>query len=141
MTTVTTTEPAPAQVVLLLGSNVDAPQQLDAASAELRRAFAVIAESTRHLSPANGAAGAPPYLNQAVVIECADDREPLKTRLRQIEQRLGRRRPSPDPQLCPIDIDAIGRRGPPFEVWDEKACVADYARQPLHELGIFCTLP
>lgn len=129
------------RVVLLLGSNVDADARMDAALAELRRAFALIARSSRHPSAASGIDGAPPYLNQAVVIECDGDRTQLKADLRAIESRLGRVRPGADPRLCPIDIDAIGCCDGEFEVWDEKAYRADYARLPLAELGNFCTLP
>ena len=88
-----------------------------------------------------GIDGAPPYLNQAVLIEFDGSRDRLKPRLRAIEARLGRVRPSPDPRLCPIDIDAIGRCDAEAEVWDEKAYAANYARLPLAELGKFCTLP
>lgn len=129
------------RVVLLLGSNADADAHLDAAIAELRRGFALIACSARHPSAASGVAGAPPYLNQAAVIEYEGDRARLKAELRAIESRLGRVRPSPDPRLCPIDIDAIGRCDGALEVWDEKAFMADYARLPLAELATFCTLP
>jgi 2-amino-4-hydroxy-6-hydroxymethyldihydropteridine diphosphokinase len=129
------------RVVLLLGSNADADAHLDAAIAELRRGFALIACSARHPSAASGVAGAPPYLNQAAVIEYDGDRAGLKAELRAIESRLGRVRPSPDPRLCPIDIDAIGRCDAQPEVWDEKAFTAAYARLPLAELGKFCTLP
>ena len=143
MTTATTIEPraAPARVVLLLGSNVDADARMDAALAELGREFALVARSARHPSAASGVDGAPAYLNQAVVIETADERPSLKTRLRAIEARLGQVRPSPDPRLCPIDIDAIGCHRAALEVWDPKAFSADYARLPLGELGIICTLP
>lgn len=142
MTTATTTEPgAPARVVLLLGSNTGAAEHLDAAICELRRDFTLIACSGRHRSDASGIDGAPPYLNQAAIIAFIGERQQLKAQLRAIESRLGRVRPSPDPRLCPIDIDAIGRCGAAFEVWDEKAFHAAYARQPLAELGTFCTFP
>jgi 2-amino-4-hydroxy-6-hydroxymethyldihydropteridine diphosphokinase len=143
MKTATTTEAqaAPVRVVLLLGSNVDADIHLDAAVDQLRREFTLVASSSRHPSAASGIDGAPPYLNQAVLIEFDGSRDRLKPRLRAIEARLGRVRPSPDPRLCPIDIDAIGRCDAEAEVWDEKAYAANYARQPLAELGKFCTLP
>lgn len=143
MTTATTTEAGgtPIRVVLLIGSNVDAEARMDAALAELRRGFVVIACSARHPSAASGVDGAPPYLNQAAVIEYDGDRARLKAELRAIEARLGRVRPSADPRLCPIDIDAIGRCDAEAEVWDEKAFAASYARLPLAELGKFCTLP
>lgn len=129
------------RVVLLLGSNVAAEEHLDAAICELRRDFMLIACSGRHPSAASGVGAAPPYLNQAAIIEFDGERQQLKALLRAIESRLGRVRPSPDPRLCPIDIDAIGRCGAQLEVWDEKAFNAGYARLPLAELATFCTLP
>ena len=126
----------PLRVLLMLGSNVDARLQLEAACARLRLQFEVIAESERHPSPAAGHAGAPAYLNQAVVIATDLDQDALKLALRAIETQLGRQRPNPEPQLCPIDIDALGRWEPDFVVWDARDYGAAYARGPLRDLGI-----
>ncbi len=124
------------RVLLMLGSNVDAARQLEAACARLRERFELIAESGRHPSPAAGYTGAPAYLNQAVMIATDLDPKALKLALRAIESQLGRQRPNPDPHLCPIDIDALGRWEPDFVVWDERDYGAAYARGPLHDLGI-----
>lgn len=120
----------------MLGSNVDAQRQLDAAIELLHQRFAVRAVSGRHQSPAQGLSGAPAYLNQAAVITSELDRDQLKTALRDIEAQLGRRRPNPEPRLCPIDIDAIGRWEPAFVVWDARDFAAAYAREPLRDLGL-----
>jgi hypothetical protein len=45
-------------------------------------------------------------------------------------------RPNPEPQLCPIDIDALGRWEPEFVVWNARDYGAAYARAPLLDLGI-----
>lgn len=60
----------------------------------------------------------------------------LKLALRAIETQLGRQRPNPEPQLCPIDIDALGRWEPDFVVWDARDYGAAYARGPLRDLGL-----
>jgi 2-amino-4-hydroxy-6-hydroxymethyldihydropteridine diphosphokinase len=122
------------RVLLLLGSNVDADAKLNAALRALESEFAVVACSRRHPSPASGADDAPAYLNQAVLIQCSLDRQPLKLRLRAIEARLGRTRPAADPRLCPIDIDAVGRVDGRLAVWDSKAFGASYAQTPVAEV-------
>ncbi len=136
MKTATTIEAMSQRVLLMLGSNVDAQRQLQAACARLRERFAVLAVSGCHPSPAAGHAGAPAYINQAVVIASELDRDALKSALRAIEAALGRQRPNPEPGLCPIDIDALGRWEPEFVVWDARDYGAAYARGPLRDLGI-----
>jgi 2-amino-4-hydroxy-6-hydroxymethyldihydropteridine diphosphokinase len=140
MKTASTTEPtaiavdAP-RVLLMLGSNEAAEQRLDAALACLQRQFPVLARSQRHRSAAVDSADAPAYLNQALIIGTALDRDDLRVVLRAIEAQLGRRRPATDSRLCPIDIDALGRWFPAFEVWDTKSYLAEYARAPLQDLA------
>jgi 2-amino-4-hydroxy-6-hydroxymethyldihydropteridine diphosphokinase len=136
MKTGSTIDAMPLRVLLMLGSNVDAERQLDAALAKLRERFDVLAVSARHQSPAMGRTGAPAYLNQATVIATDLDQAALKTALRDIEALLGRQRPNPEPQLCPIDIDALGRWEPEFVVWDVRDCSAAHARAPLRDLGL-----
>lgn len=124
-----------ADVILLLGSNVDADAQLDRALVALAAEFPILARSSRRRSVAT-TPGAPAYANQAALLRCALDRSELKARLRAIEAALGRQRPAPDPRLCPIDIDAVGRLRPHFELWDAKAHAAAYAWPALAELGV-----
>lgn len=136
MKTASTIDPMKLRVLLMLGSNVDAERQLAAACAQLGEQFEVVAVSSRHPSPALGQTGAPAYLNQAAVIASDLDRDALKIALRAIEARLGRQRPNPEPRLCPIDIDALGRWEPEFVVWDAREYGAAYARGPLRDLGL-----
>jgi 2-amino-4-hydroxy-6-hydroxymethyldihydropteridine diphosphokinase len=136
MKTGSTIDTVPLRVLLMLGSNVDADRQLDAALAKLRERFDVLAVSARHQSPAMGRTGAPAYLNQAAVIASDLDHGSLKIALRDIEAQLGRLRPSPEPQFCPIDIDALGRWEPEWVVWDARDYGAAHARAPLLDLGI-----
>ncbi|HWS28276.1 MAG TPA: 2-amino-4-hydroxy-6-hydroxymethyldihydropteridine diphosphokinase [Xanthomonadales bacterium] len=126
----------PLRVLLMLGSNVDAARQLQAACGRLRERFELLAMSGPHPSPAAGHAGAPAYLNQAVVIATDLGPDALKLALRAIETQLGRRRPNPEPHLCPIDIDALGRWEPDFVVWDARDYGAAHARGPLRDLGL-----
>lgn len=136
MKTASTIDAVPRRVLLMLGSNVEAERQLAAACVLLGERFEVLAISGRHPSPAAGQAGAPAYLNQAAVIATDLDRDSLKTALRAIEAHLGRQRPNPEPWLCPIDIDALGRWEPQFVVWDARDYGAAHARAPLRDLGV-----
>jgi 2-amino-4-hydroxy-6-hydroxymethyldihydropteridine diphosphokinase len=136
MKTASTIDAVTSRVLLMLGSNVEADRQLAAACALLGERFELIAVSSRHPSPAVGQTGAPAYLNQAAVIATELDRDALKTALRAIEAQLGRQRPNPEPQLCPIDIDALGRWEPEFVVWDARDYGAAHARAPLRDLGL-----
>lgn len=127
---------ARAQVLLLLGSNVEAEGQLERALRELARQFPLVWTSARCWSEAVPQ-GAPPYLNQAAIIECELPREALKPRLREIEAALGRIRPAPEPSLCPIDIDALARIEREWTIWDEKAWLAPYTAAVLSALPGF----
>lgn len=131
--TVSTTEDA--LVVVLLGSNLDAHAQLDRALTALAAEFSITAVSARHPSVAT-VAGAPPYQNQAACLRTGLDRHALKQRLRAVETALGRQRPAADPLLCVIDIDAVGRFAPGWEVWDKKSYSAGYAALALASLGV-----
>lgn len=123
-------------MLLMLGSNFEAERQLEAALLLLRQRFELIQASGRHWTEAAGEAQAPAYLNQAVVIRSELDRHSLRQILRAIETQLGRQRPSPQPGLCAIDIDAVGRWNPAFEVWDSKSYTAQYAALPLQDLAL-----
>ncbi|MCB1626144.1 MAG: 2-amino-4-hydroxy-6-hydroxymethyldihydropteridine diphosphokinase [Xanthomonadales bacterium] len=109
MTTATTTEP---RYLLLLGSNSSPERKLDLAVAGLRRRFEGLQLSQREQSRAREGGDAPDYINQAALIRSELAPAALKLALRELEKDLGRRRPSPDPLLCPIDIDLIAQIEP-----------------------------
>jgi 2-amino-4-hydroxy-6-hydroxymethyldihydropteridine diphosphokinase len=92
--------------VLLLGSNVNAEQQIAAALTVLEKKFGVLrlaevfASADRHAPEVN-----PHYLNQAVEIATPNTPASLKQDLREIEKQLGRTRPAIRAGHCEIDID------------------------------------
>lgn len=142
MKTASTTETAvtpalPALQLLVLGSNVDAASHLAAALGILRERYPVLAISGCKPSAAADSDQAPPYLNQAVLIETALDPAELKRCLRGIEADLGRVRPAPQPGLCPIDIDLVAQLRPGVRVWDRKSWSSAYGRSVIHELVEF----
>lgn len=138
MKTDSTTEGAPAALQLLvLGSNEHAAAQLAAAHAQLQQQFRLLAASACLQSAPIHDDGAPPYLNQAVLIATALPPAELKQRLRAIEAGLGRVRPAPRPGLCPIDIDLVAELGPPLTIWDPKSWNAPYGRRVIGDLFAF----
>lgn len=124
----------PAAQLLVLGSNVRAESQLTAAVRVLREHYPLLASSAWQRSLAAGSDRAPPYLNQAVLIESALDPAELKRQLRGIEADLGRVRPAPQPGLCPIDIDLVAQLRPEVQVWDRKSWSSSYGRSVILEL-------
>lgn len=118
------------EVVLVLGSNVEPERNLDAAMVELKMRWTVRKQSQRYLTAA--LEPAPPYVNQAVLIDCQLGQE-LKPLLREIEAKLGRIRPAPVGHLCPIDIDAVAS-WPPLCVLDEKSWQASYLQLLMPEI-------
>jgi 2-amino-4-hydroxy-6-hydroxymethyldihydropteridine diphosphokinase len=109
MTTALKTE---ARYLLLLGSNNNPERKLDLALAGLRRRFTDLTVSVRERSRAREGGETPDYVNQAVLIRSELDPAALKQALREVERVLGRQRPSPNPSLCPIDIDLIAQIEP-----------------------------
>ncbi len=108
--------------VLLLGSNVNAEQQLTAAIAALDKKFGVlrlaeqVESADRHAPNVN-----PHYLNRAVEIATPNDVHQLKQELRQIELQLGRTRPALRAGHCEMDIDIALQREQDRWLWlDEK---------------------
>lgn len=101
-----------ARYLLLLGSNHCAERKLDLALAGLRRRFTDLSVSVRERCRAREGGEVPDYVNQAALIRSNLDPAALKLSLREVEKALGRQRPSPNPKLCPIDIDLIAQIEP-----------------------------
>jgi 2-amino-4-hydroxy-6-hydroxymethyldihydropteridine diphosphokinase len=89
-----------------LGSNVDQALNLRRAIRRLRRVVTVDAISTAWQSPAVGVAG-PDYMNAAVLARTSQSRESLMTKLKEIENALGRVHDHEQSALVPIDIDLL----------------------------------
>ncbi len=96
----------PAPVLITLGSNIDPGRNLGRALELLRARLAVRAVSRVFESAAVGAAGAPPFLNAAVLVATDLPPRALKYRvLRPLEARLGRRRTADRNAPRTIDLD------------------------------------
>jgi 2-amino-4-hydroxy-6-hydroxymethyldihydropteridine diphosphokinase len=87
-----------------LGSNVEPARHLRRAIKCLGRAGAVEAVSTAWESPAVGSDG-PDYVNAALLVRTPLSKEMLGSRLKEIENELGRLRPRDRPAAVRLTID------------------------------------
>jgi 2-amino-4-hydroxy-6-hydroxymethyldihydropteridine diphosphokinase len=89
-----------------LGSNIDPVSNLRRAIRRLRQSVAVDAVSTAWESPAVGGDG-PDYINAALLVRTPQSKEWLTSRLKEIENELGRVRNHRRPARLTIDIDLL----------------------------------
>ena len=94
------------RVLVSIGSNIEPARNLPRALALLRDGTRVLEVSRVYATAAIGAAGAPGFLNAAVLLETDLAPEELRERvLRPIESRLGRVRTNDRNAPRPIDLD------------------------------------
>jgi 2-amino-4-hydroxy-6-hydroxymethyldihydropteridine diphosphokinase len=98
--------PGEHRACLGLGSNSEPALNLRLAIRRLRRAVAVDAISTAWQSPAVGVDG-PDYVNGALLVRTPQSKDWLVTRLKEIENALGRVREQGPKDLVTIDIDLL----------------------------------
>lgn len=111
-----------ALVLLSLGSNIDAGNNLRSAARALRGRYADVRFSPLYRTPAVGFAGAD-FLNAAALLHTAEPADGIRTWLRALEDSHGRRRDVPRFSDRPLDVDVIlmvsptagGEHAPPRE--------------------------
>ncbi len=97
--------------LLLIGSNIDARNNLQHGLQLLGESFTVLSKSPIYQSHPVGAPGTADYLNQALIIENPPPFEQLRDQIRSIEDSLGRRRSSDLNSPRTMDIDILGYAG------------------------------
>lgn len=114
---------------VLIGSNIEPERLLREAARELR-ALGAEAFSRVYQSPSVGAPG-PDYLNAAARLSTELSPGELRTRLRELEDRLGRVRTADRfaPRTIDLDLVAYGDRPADPAVWGEP-----YAAVPIAEV-------
>ena len=95
-----------AKVYLSLGSNIDADQHVAQALTELEQAFGALVQSPIYESEAVGFEG-DNFLNLVVVVDTELPVGELSTKLRDIENQLGRDRTAPRFSSRTMDIDIL----------------------------------
>ncbi|HNZ62148.1 MAG TPA: 2-amino-4-hydroxy-6-hydroxymethyldihydropteridine diphosphokinase [Paludibacteraceae bacterium] len=108
--------------IVLLGSNVDADQNIDAAKDRLSEFFEIDLCSSRIESEAIGENYVTPFLNEAVKLYSDETSEETIAIFKQIEVELGRTPESKKKGIVPIDIDLI--------FWNDNLMRNDYHRFP-----------
>jgi 2-amino-4-hydroxy-6-hydroxymethyldihydropteridine diphosphokinase len=105
-------------VYLGLGSNIDPSKNIVRAVKELKKSFNVIKVSSIWESAPVGSHG-PIFLNGAAAISTADTLGMLKTKLREIEKRLGRIRTLDKnaPRTIDLDILIYGGKIMDTDIW------------------------
>jgi 2-amino-4-hydroxy-6-hydroxymethyldihydropteridine diphosphokinase len=108
--------------IVLLGSNVDADQNIDAAKDRLSEFFEIDLCSSRIESEAIGENYVTPFLNEAVKLYSDETSEETIAIFKQIEAEMGRTPESKKKGIVPIDIDLI--------FWNDNLMRNDYHRFP-----------
>jgi 2-amino-4-hydroxy-6-hydroxymethyldihydropteridine diphosphokinase len=108
--------------IVLLGSNVDADQNIDAEKDRLSEFFEIDLCSSRIESEAIGENYVTPFLNEAVKLYSDETSEETIAIFKQIEVELGRTPESKKKGIVPIDIDLI--------FWNDNLMRNDYHRFP-----------
>ncbi|MBR0459396.1 MAG: 2-amino-4-hydroxy-6-hydroxymethyldihydropteridine diphosphokinase [Victivallales bacterium] len=116
------------QVLLGIGSNCNADENIAAAKERLAVLLPGIQFSRVWQFPAAQGGNVPPYSNLAALANTSLSQDELKQQLRCIEAELARNRDTPDSVTIDLDLLAFGNTRSP----DLLAC--DYCRLPASEL-------
>lgn len=95
------------QVVVGLGSNIDAEKNIAKAKEILRAEFQILRSSQFTTTKPVNAENHPDFINGAMLLETSLSQSELKTRLHDIEESLGRARHSDRSAPRTIDLDII----------------------------------
>jgi 2-amino-4-hydroxy-6-hydroxymethyldihydropteridine diphosphokinase len=120
------------RAVVALGSNIAPEDHIPRALERLSREFTTLARSKIVETAPVGRPDQPNFLNGAVLIETALDRDALKQRLRMIEAELGRVRDGADkyaPRTIDLDIAVWND-----EIVDDDVYRRDFVRNAVREV-------
>ncbi len=126
------------EVLVGLGSNVDAATNIPAAILRVRELGRIVTSSRRWDTPRVGPGRGAPFVNQVVWLETALDVASLAKKLRAIEGNLGRRRGGDKYADRTIDLDLLASRLD-WHGWTVHA--AHLAEEPFHLIGLHDLVP
>ncbi len=106
--------------IIMLGSNVDAEENLQSAKEKLSDIFELVKESSVVISKPNGNNYKSDFYNKAIILLSVENEEETISIFKDIELEMGRTVNSKKKGIIPIDIDLI--------FWNEKLVHDDYNR-------------
>ncbi|SFE55106.1 2-amino-4-hydroxy-6-hydroxymethyldihydropteridine diphosphokinase [Thermophagus xiamenensis] len=120
------------QVIVVLGSNIDAEKNINVALSLLEKYFKVNKISSVLKTKPIGITNQPDFLNAAVFMETSLEREALIQRLKALEDELGRDRTRPKFGPREIDLDILSWNG---KIVDDDYYSRDFLQQLVAELN------
>lgn len=119
------------QAIIAVGSNIDPQKNIALAREILARDFEVVAETAFVSTKPIGYTQQPDFLNGAILVRTELNLEPLRQRLRKIEDTLGRRRGVLTFGPRTVDLDIVVWNG---KLLDPDFYERDYLKKAVLEL-------
>lgn len=119
------------QAIIAVGSNIDPQKNIALAREILARDFEVVAETAFVSTKSVGYTQQPDFLNGAILVRTGLNLEPLRQRLRKIEDTLGRRRGVLTFGPRTVDLDIVVWNG---KLLDPDFYERDYLKKAVLEL-------
>ena len=120
------------QVIVVLGSNIDALNNINGALALLKQHFKVNKISSVLKTAPIGITNQPYFLNAAVLLETSLEKEAFNKLLKAMEDELGRDRTRPKYGPREIDMDILSWNG---KIVDDDYYSRDFLQQLVAELN------
>lgn len=121
------------QVIIGIGSNIDPRKNIAKVREMLARDFSVIGESSFMRTKPIGHERQADFFNGAVLLRTDLELEPLRGRLKQIEDALGRRRTAEKFGPRTVDLDIV--------VWNGKVVDADFYERDYLKKAVLELMP
>ncbi|SMO51579.1 2-amino-4-hydroxy-6-hydroxymethyldihydropteridinediphosphokinase [Saccharicrinis carchari] len=119
------------KAIIGLGSNIDAPANLNRAVELLKEQFSVVKVSQWMQTQPIGITEQPVFFNGVLVMETTLELKPLETALKNLEDRMGRDRTRPKFGPREIDLDVILWNG---QVVDDDYYTRDFLQSLVREV-------
>ncbi len=119
------------EAIIAIGSNENAEKNIVTAFCMLNNLFDVISISSVSKTKAYGRANQPDYTNCAIKINTVLAQKQLKTKLKKVEDKLGRDRTPKKNKLCTIDLDIATWNG---SIVDTDYFTRDYLKKMVDEI-------
>ncbi|HEX5037973.1 MAG TPA: 2-amino-4-hydroxy-6-hydroxymethyldihydropteridine diphosphokinase [bacterium] len=120
------------RAVIGLGSNIDPDAHIGRALEALSAFGAILKKSSVRETAPLGAVGDVPYKNGVVLVETEQDLEAFQSRLKVIEETLGRRQVQKTSQRITIDLDVVMWNG---EVVRKEVFERSFLAESIQEIG------